>query len=219
MDNLLRDTCAQDTTPQAPQLRQAGGTNIPPDEDLNYKVDWTQNTTALYYKGQSRLDLCRRLKSSAVREALLKTFYNSAVASATFQQGFCWGGSISAAERKRLEKLIRKASYVLGHPLDSLEVLGERRIIVKQLSITDTDTEYPMQDTLTPLQSSLSARLLYPKCGNKQYRTTAGRLHTLHIHFNCTYVHIQILHLKFLISFFAFFCSSFIVYSCYFSHI
>ena len=36
---------------------------------LNNKLDWTDNTTALYKKGQSRLYLLRKLRSFGVQGA------------------------------------------------------------------------------------------------------------------------------------------------------
>uniref|UniRef100_A0A669BD36 Reverse transcriptase domain-containing protein n=1 Tax=Oreochromis niloticus TaxID=8128 RepID=A0A669BD36_ORENI len=77
---------------------------------LNNKLDWTHNSDALYRKGQSRLYLLRRLRSFGVEGPLLKTFYDSVVASAIFYGVVCWGGSISAGDRKRLNRLIRRAS-------------------------------------------------------------------------------------------------------------
>ena len=92
--------------------------------NLNNKLDWTHNTTALYKKGQSRLYLLRRLRSFGVQGARLKTFYDTVVASAIFYGVVCWGSSISTADRKRLERLIKKANSVLGCPLDSVMVVG-----------------------------------------------------------------------------------------------
>ncbi|KAF7711488.1 hypothetical protein HF521_000499, partial [Silurus meridionalis] len=92
---------------------------------LNNKLDWTDNTEAIYKKGQSRLFLLRRLRSFGVQGELLKTFFDSVVASAIFYGVVCWGSSISTADRKRLDKLIRKASSVLGIPLDTVQEVGE----------------------------------------------------------------------------------------------
>jgi len=52
----------------------------------------------------------------------------------------CWGSSISMADRKILDKLIKKASSVLGCPLDSVEVVGERRMMAKLSSWRMTPT-------------------------------------------------------------------------------
>ncbi|XP_055015777.1 alpha-1,3-mannosyl-glycoprotein 4-beta-N-acetylglucosaminyltransferase C-like [Boleophthalmus pectinirostris] len=54
---------------------------------VNNKLDWTHNTDALYRKGQSRLYLLRRLRSFGVGGPLLKTFYDSVVASAILPCG------------------------------------------------------------------------------------------------------------------------------------
>ncbi|KAK3521454.1 hypothetical protein QTP70_005649 [Hemibagrus guttatus] len=43
---------------------------------------------------------------------------------AIFYGGVCWCSSISTAERKRLDKLIRKASLVLGMHLDPIQEVG-----------------------------------------------------------------------------------------------
>lgn len=136
---------------------------------LNNKLDWTHNTTALYKKGQSRLYLLRRLRSFGVQGSLLKTFYDTVVASAIFYGVVCWGSSISTADRKRLDKLIKKAGSVLGCHLDPVEVVGERRMMAKLSSMLENNS-HPLQDTLTALESSFSDRLLHPKCVKERFR-------------------------------------------------
>ncbi len=81
---------------------------------LNNRLDWTDNTTALYKKGQSRLYLLRKLRSFGVQGALLKTFYDTVVASAIFYGVISWSSSISVADRRKLDKLIKKSSPVLS---------------------------------------------------------------------------------------------------------
>ncbi|KAK3527069.1 hypothetical protein QTP86_008800 [Hemibagrus guttatus] len=102
---------------------------------LNNKLDWTDNTEAIYRKGQSRLFLLRRLWSFGVQGALLKTFFDSVVASAIFYGVVCWCSSISTADRKRLDKLIRKASSVLGMPLDTIQEIAVVKIGVDNVGI------------------------------------------------------------------------------------
>lgn len=65
------------------------------------------------------------------RGALLKTFFHSVVMSAIFYDVVCWNSSLSTAERKRLEKLIMKASAAFGCPLDPVQVEGNRRTLAK----------------------------------------------------------------------------------------
>ncbi|XP_076744782.1 uncharacterized protein LOC143420432 isoform X5 [Maylandia zebra] len=131
-------------------------------------------------KGQSRLYLLRRLRSFGVEGPLLKTFYDSVVASAIFYGVVCWGGSISAGDRKRLNRLIRRASSVLGCPLDPVEVVSDRRTAAKLSSLMD-NISHPMQQTVTALSSSFSGRLRHPRCGTERFRRsflpTAVRLY------------------------------------------
>ena len=136
---------------------------------LNKNLDWTANTQALYKKGQSRLHLLRRLRSFGVQEALLRTFYDSVVASAIFYGVVCWSSSITAAERKRLNKLVKKAGSVLGCSLDPVEVVGDRRMTAKLSSIMD-NVSHPLHETVRALESSISNRLLHPRCAKERYR-------------------------------------------------
>lgn len=46
----------------------------------------------------------------------------------------CWGSSISAGNRKKLNKLIKRASSVLGCPLDPVEVVSDSERMVAKLS-------------------------------------------------------------------------------------
>ena len=135
---------------------------------LNNKLDWTDHTQAIYKKGESRLYLLRSLRSFGVQGALLRTFFDSVVASAIFFGVACWGSSISTADRKRLNKLIRRASSVLGCPLDTVEVVGDRRMVAKLSSLMD-NSSHPMWDTLAALNSSFSHRLIHPRCVRERY--------------------------------------------------
>ena len=50
------------------------------------------------------------------------------VESAIFFGVVCWSSSITAADRKRLNKLIRRASSVLRCSLGPVEVVGDSRM-------------------------------------------------------------------------------------------
>ena len=80
-----------------------------------------------------------------MQRVLLNTFYDSVVASAIFYEIVCWSSSISAAGRKRLDKLIEKASSILGCPLDSVLVLEESRMLDKLSSLTVKES-HPLKE-------------------------------------------------------------------------
>ena len=55
--------------------------------------------------------------------ALLRTFYDSVVASTIFYAVVCWRGGSTDRDRSKLNRLIRRLWIV-----DSIEEVGERRI-------------------------------------------------------------------------------------------
>lgn len=90
---------------------------------------------------------------------LLKTFSDSVVASAIFCGVVCWNSSISTAERKWLDKLIKKASSVLGCPLVfplSVKSLGFLSTNIQHILYILFKNNYP-----TPLHISLNPSMLF----------------------------------------------------------
>ena len=75
---------------------------------LNLKLDWPTNTTALCKKGQSRLYLRITLYSFGASVDVQKWWHQP-------MEWYAGGGSISTADRKSLDKSIRRAGFVLGH--------------------------------------------------------------------------------------------------------
>lgn len=81
---------------------------------LDNKLDWSTNTDELYKKGLSWLFFLRRLRSFIVCSEMLLMFYQSVVASVFFYGAVCWGGSITAKNIRRLDKLIKKTVLCLA---------------------------------------------------------------------------------------------------------
>ncbi|TWW62621.1 hypothetical protein D4764_04G0012680 [Takifugu flavidus] len=65
-----------------------------------------------------------------------------------------------------MDRLVRRASSVLGCPLDSVEVVGNGRMMAKLSSMLN-NMSHPLQDTLAALGSSFSERLLHPRCAKE----------------------------------------------------
>ncbi|KAI3366238.1 hypothetical protein L3Q82_010054 [Scortum barcoo] len=66
-----------------------------------------------------------------------------------------------------MDRLLRRASSVLGYPLDSVEVVGNRRMMAKLSSLLN-NTSHPLQDTLTALGSSFTLGALGPSLKAKE---------------------------------------------------
>ncbi|XP_074525709.1 GTPase IMAP family member 8-like [Halichoeres trimaculatus] len=124
---------------------------------------------ALFRKGQSRLFLLRRLRSFGICSRLLKTFYQSVVASALFFAVVCWWGGIKAGEVNRLNKLVKKAHSVVGLQLDTLETVAERRIMDKIRAIID-NSSHPLHNELWDMGSSFSQRIIPPRSRTERFR-------------------------------------------------
>ena len=70
----------------------------------------------------------KTVRAEEAQRTRLTSFYDPVVASAIFYGVVCWSSSISAADRRRLEKL--KASSNLGCPLDPVQVVGDVLLIL-----------------------------------------------------------------------------------------
>ncbi len=83
-------------------------------------------------------------------------------------------------DAKRLNKLIKKASSVIGQDLVPLAVVEKKRRVHTLLSIMENST-HPLKDLLLALRSSFSWRLILPRCISEWYRRsfvpTAVRLY------------------------------------------
>lgn len=147
---------------------------------INNKLDWTDNTDALYRKGQSKLFFLRRLRSFNVCTRLLQTFYQSVVASVLFFAVVCWGGNTNKRDADRLSKLVRKASSVVGVRLDNVEEVAEGRTRRKLDSILENPS-HPLHAELVKMRSTFSHRLIPPRHSTKRFGQsfvpTAIRLH------------------------------------------
>ncbi|KAI3363764.1 hypothetical protein L3Q82_001373 [Scortum barcoo] len=71
-------------------------------------------------------------------------------------------GGVLSGIRRGFNRLIKRASSVCGCPLDSIEVMGERRALAKLSTIMD-NTSHPLHQTVGALSSSFSNRLRHPR--------------------------------------------------------
>ncbi|TWW74205.1 putative RNA-directed DNA polymerase from transposon BS [Takifugu flavidus] len=146
---------------------------------LDNRLDWTSNTRQLYKKTQSRMYFLRRLRSFNICRKLLWMFYQSVVASILSYAVVCWGGSATKADLSRLEKLIRRASSVVGMKLKPLATVAERRTIDKLRSIVD-NVRHPLQKPDQPeaappqVQDQQTGELIHPPSHQAVQLLTGG---------------------------------------------
>ena len=102
-----------------------------------------------------------------MQQTLLKTVYDSVVSSIVMYGVVFWGSSITAAEAKKQNNLVKKAGSVLG--IHSVEVVGDGRMMIKLSSILG-NIHHPLHGTVAALLSPLSSRLLHSNCKTERYR-------------------------------------------------
>ena len=79
------------------------------------------------------------------------------------------GSSLRVADTNRLNRLIGRASDVVGLEFDSLKVVSERRMLSKLSSILDNDSD-PFHNVLVRHRSTFSQRLILPKYTAEHHR-------------------------------------------------
>ena len=79
------------------------------------------------------------------------------------------GGSITAMDKNRINKLIKKAGSVIGLPLDSLETKLAKRLRTKLCSILSFEA-HPFFGIFEALRSTFSGRLRMPVCSTERFR-------------------------------------------------
>ena len=83
----------------------------------------------------------------------------------------CSGGNISKLDRRRLEKIVKKASHVVGKPLDSFKTLHEKRLYRKLMQILNGPT-YPLRHYFDSRRSNRSGRVLLPRKNTNRYKAS-----------------------------------------------
>ena len=93
------------------------------------KLNWKVNINSVLKKMNSRMYCLRKLRSFGVNSVMLVTFDNAVICSIIVYGSVCWGGNISKFVRRRLGKIVKKAGYVVGMPLDSFKTHYEKRLL------------------------------------------------------------------------------------------
>lgn len=88
---------------------------------------------------------------------MLSMFYESVAASVVFYEVVYWVCNIKVADKSRLDKLIRRAGFVLGIKQDPVHVVAERRMLSKLRSSLDNPT-HPLHCVLDNQMSTFSPR-------------------------------------------------------------
>ncbi len=129
---------------------------------ISNNLKWKTNADYIYKKAQQRLFHLRQLKKFRVRPHLLLRFYTAIVESILTSSITVWFSSLDTLSRKKLQRIINRASKIIGSPLPSLELLHHKRTLCRARKIT-SDPTHPAHYAFQLLPS------------RRRYRTIASK--------------------------------------------
>jgi len=88
--------------------------------------------------------------------------------SVTCVAAICWASSIGASGSRKLGKLVERVGSVLRIALELLDVVVQRGVLPKLMSIKNS-TAHPLHGTALK-QSAISVRLLQLRCNTETYK-------------------------------------------------
>ena len=128
---------------------------------MYWDLKWELNNTALLKKAQ-------QLKKFRLPRPMMVQFY-TAIVESIITHSITWFPAAAAAARdiSKLQRVIRSAERVIGHPLPSLKSLHDTRALKRARKIM-ADSSHPGHGLLTLLPSGRRLRL--PKATTARHR-------------------------------------------------
>ena len=136
---------------------------------LDNKLEWSANIEAVYRRGQSRLFFLSRFRPFNVCSDVMSMFYHTITESALFYSVVCWGSCTTDKNCRRLDKLVKKASSVVGRRLDPLSAVVEQQMRRKLYSVLENN-KHPLHSILAGQRSNCSERLISLRCRTERFR-------------------------------------------------
>ena len=129
---------------------------------ISDNISWSENITAITKKAQQRLHFLRVLRRYNLDSNLLLTFYRSSIESLLTYCITVWYGSCTAADRERLQRVVKAAQRIIGCPLPSLTDIYTSRCLSRATSIIK-DSSHPGSDLFDLLPSGRRYRVIRSK--------------------------------------------------------
>jgi len=124
---------------------------------ISANLDWSEHITHCVKKGQQRLYVLRSLRTFSVGRAVLIKFYRAVIESVLTLSITVWYGNGTVADRRRLQQVVKSASYIIGIKLPSIEKLYRKRCLTRARAIMK-DESHPAHGYFEYLPSSRRLR-------------------------------------------------------------
>ena len=102
---------------------------------IHDSLSWDLNTSLIISKAHQRLYFLRQLKKFRVSQAAMTHFYRATIESVLTLSMPVWFGHATSQDKTRLERVVRRASKIIGCSLPTLESLYSVRLIRKAKKI------------------------------------------------------------------------------------
>ncbi|KAJ8036125.1 hypothetical protein HOLleu_20002 [Holothuria leucospilota] len=115
---------------------------------LGNSFSWKDHIDFLIKNLNVRMYCMRKLHSFYVSPEILSVFYNSVICSVWRYRLLAWGGNISQCEKDRLNRLIKRASRIIGTEQTGV---GDtyRALLPQKLHTVWTDVSHPLHNSLS----------------------------------------------------------------------
>ena len=128
-------------------------------------LKWQDNVLDIAKKAHQRLYFLRSLKSFAVHEQILVSFYRAIIESILTRSITVWFGAACKKDLKRLNSVVRAAGKIIGTDLPSLDSLYLERTRKRLTSIMQ-DSCHPANELFVLLRSGRRLKTFY---GHKRF--------------------------------------------------
>ena len=107
---------------------------------IHESLSWDLNASIIISKSHQRLYFLRQLKKFKVSQPAMIHFYRATIESVLTFSILVWYGHTTAQDKTRLERVVRRASKIIGSSLPSISSLFNSRIIKKSKKILEDNT-------------------------------------------------------------------------------
>ncbi|KAI4902937.1 hypothetical protein NFI96_005134 [Prochilodus magdalenae] len=147
---------------EEPTLLNIGGTLVERVSSFKFlgvhfaeDLTWAINTSHLVRKAQQRLHFLRRLRRVNLPQQLLCNFYRSTMQSILTSCITVWYGSVTSAERKALQRVVKTAQHITATTLPPIQDIYNKRRLRRAAHIS-SDSTRPSHPLFQPLPSGKS---------------------------------------------------------------
>ena len=107
---------------------------------ISNTIGWDINISSSCKKAQQRLYFLRQLKKLKISTAVMTQFYRAVIESVLSFSITAWYGAVSTGDKRKINRIVKTASRIVGSTLPSLDSLYNLRMKRKVRSIISDST-------------------------------------------------------------------------------